>query len=269
MNDYKLNSYKYSKILNEGPYYGPNKTYSEIPEPEIKFYTPIKLKKMDHDDYLRTKSRKDLIAYLNELESELYKLMIFDEEPKFLINNNFNNDSKIYVHNKDPIAYYDPTKYDKINQIKDLKKKIISIKHHLKLNEDIEFFETVKNSTFPKAPDQLVNNYKKSSLDVKINEINNKLISNNKVFQINGNLSHFQDIYNIRKLNILNHEKYIHNNILNNDDSLFKMKTDFKNPILDFINKKNYYNNILSEDPSIFNDQKNGENLDKQYLIKK
>jgi hypothetical protein len=232
---------------DDNAYYGPEQTYSEIPKPKnIKFLTPIKLENMDHTIYIKNHDKSQLEAYLAELEKEVYHLLIFDDEPKFVKS----DDKKFAVNAKYPYAYYDTTKFDKSLRIKELKNKIIDVKKEIGIkNQEVDFFITVKNSTYPLNPDDIVTHYNESFTEVKYN--------NPKQDSINGNFTHLEDIYNIRKIHLIKDEKK-NNNPLENYSAL---KYGYHNQILDFLTKHGKQNPSKPKETTSSNQSNNSDNI--------
>lgn len=178
MNSQRHNGQLYYK--DPSPYYGPQVTYRNVPTVEdVKFITPVTVEQIEifHNE-------ESLKQELNEAEKELSNLLLFSSEPK-----NLHSSS---VNNKYALPYYDPTKLHKENQMMDLKHRIVDLRKTLHLNEDINLYVVVNNSTFPKTSDELVKNYRKSYSNVHKYE--------------NGNFSNIDDIYDFRKHVLENHQ---------------------------------------------------------------
>ena len=82
---------------------------------------------------------------------------------------------------------------DKLNRIEELKKKIIILKKKLGLNSEVGFYITVKNSTYPHTPQEVLKNYEHTTYEA------NHQIKDDIPKIINGKFENLQDIYKTRK----------------------------------------------------------------------
>ena len=168
-----------------------------------------------------------LLIKQKKLDKELYTLLLFNDEPKYLLE----KDKKNQVNNNYPFAYYDPTNTDKLNSIEELKKKIVILKKKLGLNSEVGFYITVNNSTFPHTPQEVLKNYEHSNYEV------SHQIKDDIPKIINGKFENLQDVYNSRK----DHLKIKKLDEKHNPQAskLINLKLSYDNQILDFIKHEN------------------------------
>jgi hypothetical protein len=200
-----------------------NKYDQEFRTPK-KFSLPVVIKNFDEEMVIDYKSKPQLKTLLLELEKELYKILLFIDEPKYLKE----EDKKLTVNDRYPFAYYNPTREDKLKRAEILKKKIIEIKKKLGQDESVEFIITVKNSTFPNKPDDIVNHYEES---YSLGKVENNKSSHSQPKIINGNFTDLSVIYDIRKTHFLKKHKEMKN-------PFETIKLPYHNQILDYIKNK-------------------------------
>ena len=210
---------------NYRAYYSEKRARRQLPRTHPKFSLPVIIKNFD-DELLDFKSRDQLKGLLSEYEKELYKLLLFVDEPKYLKE----EDKKLTVNDRYPFAYYNPTKGDKIKRAENLKKKIMQIKTKLGMDPSVEFHITVNNSTFPHNSEDLLNHYEESYSMGKM-QINKK--TENKEQVINGNFTDLNVIYGIRKTQIMKR-----NPLKAHSNPFDAIKLPYNNQILDFIKSK-------------------------------
>lgn len=189
-------------------YYGPSKTYKKILEPkDPKFITNIIIaKNLEETSFAsltnRTSTEQHLKEKLIEYEKQLTNLMLFINEPKLKPGEKVNDK---YVE-----PYYDPTYLNKQILIGELKKKIFRIKEklNLPLEDNLNLYVEVNNSTFPFHSDDLAKNINKSysylSEKYSANNTFFKNVSNSTLEKINGNLTDVLSIYDLRSLHLKN-----------------------------------------------------------------
>jgi hypothetical protein len=202
-------------------YYQPGYTYREMPKITPQFKLNVTIKNID-EEVLELKSRNKLKSILEELEKELYQLMLFDEQPKYANEEEVNSK---YHH-----AYYDPTTIDRKNRIKKLKQKIIALKEKLGLSKEVGFVIEVKNSTFPHTSSEVLDYYENRHTDMLDHSVHSE--------KINGDYSNLDDVYEKRQAHLKS-----------NDDNhkqtskFLSLKLPYNNQILEYIRKKNINKN--------------------------
>jgi len=165
---------------------------------------------------------------LAELEKEAYKLVLFIEEPKF-----YSTQFPYTVNDRDPYPYKDPTKLDKILRLRELKEKIDSVKKKLgiSISEKLEFYVNVKNNTFPRHSDDLLNHYNQSYSQ------NFNTFPKKRNLLFNANSSRVDDVYNLRKLHLypknykFTNQDITHEKAMNYNDNLLEQE---KKKIINF-----------------------------------
>ena len=209
-------------------YYQPGLTYRDLPKITPQFKLNITLKNID-EEVLEFKSRNELNSHLEELEKELYQLMLFEAQPKYANQEEVNSK---YHH-----AYYDPTILDRNNRIKILKQKIVALKERLGLSKEVGFVVEVKNSTFPHSSSEVLDHYE--------NHHKEKLRQSHGSEKINGEYTNLDDIYEKRQAHFKrnhhdNHDNHYHSK---QTGEFLSLKLPYNNQILEFIRKKNINKN--------------------------
>ncbi len=208
--------------LDKTIYYQPGLTYKELPKITPQFKLNITLKNID-DDVLEFKSKKELKSILEELEKELYQLILFEEQPKYVNQEEVNSK---YHH-----AYYDPTKHDRNIRIKILKDKIVNLKQKLGLTTEVGFVVEVKNSTFPHSSSEVLDYYENNHTE----KLHRSYAHREK---LNGEFSNVDDIYEKRQEHLKNNHHHS-----KQTGELLSLKLPYNNQILEFIRKKNINKN--------------------------
>jgi hypothetical protein len=223
--DFNSNSINNNYEYNDKKYTSPANSYAEEFQTPKKFSLPVVIKNFDDEIVIEFKSKAELKILLLELEKELYKILLFIDEPKYLKE----EDKKLTVNDRYPFAYYNPTREDKLKRAEILKKKIIEIKKKLGQEESVEFLITVRNCTFPNKPDDIVNHYEES---YSLGKIVSNTSSVSQPGVINGNFTDLNVVYDLRKTNFM---KDKHTEVKNSFESI---KLPYHNQILDYIKNK-------------------------------
>lgn len=184
---------------NPNAYYGPVNTYKLIPNySDIKFETNVEIEDLDENMKDKNKLRENLV----EAEMELSNLLMFNDGPKFTFN--------YTVKDNYALPYYDPTYEDKLIKIRDLKNHILELRERLGFkSRDVGFYIEVKNTTFPKHSDDMMNNFNKTNYHLKQN------VTDTKSMFENGNITDIDDLYNIRDLHLRGGINFLGNQIKN------------------------------------------------------
>jgi len=137
--------------------------------------------------------RKELL----ESENQLSNMILFTNEPK-----NINN---MTIKDNYALPYYDSSYEDKLIRINEIRKRILEIRHHLKINDqDVRLFVQVQNNTFPQHANDILEHLHESYYHIEEN------LNSTDIFDNNGNIKVFEETSKISDNHLKNSTKSEH-----------------------------------------------------------